>query len=284
VQTSQIDDTRKFLWELSDNLTIESVLIFSNNRTTLCISCQVGCNIGCDFCATGKLGLKRNLTVEEILEQVRFACLDIKKLKKSGLTNIVFMGMGEPTQNLDNVLKSVDYITKTAPFGFGVSAKNITISTVGVPAGIEEMAKDPHDFRLAVSLHMATDELRSQIIPVNKVHNIAAVLDAAYSYFKAKNSRITFEWAMIRGANDTEKQAFTLAKRLNQKGSGWAHVNLILLNEIANSPYKPSTPETLEQFATIVKNKGIPVTIRHSAGQDIDGACGQLASVDAVSR
>lgn len=277
-QISKIDGTIKYLWELNDGLVIESVLMFYDKRATLCISSQVGCKMACSFCATGKLGLRRNLSVYEILEQVRHALIEIED---SGLVlNIVFMGMGEPTDNFDNINDVLWYLTKKNPFGFGLPSKNITVSTVGNIEGIEKFSKIDIGFGLALSLHSSNDIVRSSLIPINKKYDINAVLDSLYNYYDVKKVRVSIEYAMIRDVNDSEKDAYTLAKLLNRRGSNWVLVNLIELNEIDDSEFLPSKTHTVEKFVSILKQKGIMVTIRRSKGQDIDGACGQLAGND----
>ena len=292
-------DTVKTLYRLADGEVIESVLMYYPDRATLCISCQVGCSVGCPFCATGTLGLKRNLTAGEMVEQVRLA---LKHAKDRGarLTNVVFMGMGEPTQNLDQIFAALSRICSPLedevvqsnarasepqleqPFpgltgSFGISPRNVTISTSGSIPGIERILQDPRPLRLAISLHAATNTLRDELVPVNKRWCLEEVLDAGYSYFKAKGVRVSIEYALMKGINDTAKDAFTLAKVLNRRGSGWVHVNLIPLNEVPASPWTASTTEDTQTFVETLKSKGILVTLRSSRGQDIDGACGQLA-------
>ncbi|MDR0789132.1 MAG: radical SAM protein [Bifidobacteriaceae bacterium] len=240
------------------------------SRATLCISCQVGCAMACPFCATGKLGLKRNLSLPELTEQIRLAKLE-------GVTNIVFMGMGEPTQNLKNIEAAVRAADK-----FGIFAKNITISTVGIPDGINELADfsvyEKFPFRLAISLHAGTNLTRDKLIPINKKYPIDEVLDAAFAFFKKTTRRVSIEYLLAKGVNDTEKEAYNLAKVLNRRGSNWAHVNIIPLNEVEGSDYFPSDKATQDVFINALKSKGIFVTVRESRGSDIDGACGQLAS------
>jgi 23S rRNA (adenine2503-C2)-methyltransferase len=246
-----------------------------NNRATLCISCQVGCALNCSFCATGKLGLMRNLTRAEIVEQVRLASLEALK-RNSILKNVVFMGMGEPTSNMQNVLDSVDIISN--PELFAINAKNITISTAGNVPAIKKMALNPRPFRLAISLHAPDNKLRDELMPINKTWNIDAVLDAAFNYFRTSSRRISIEYALMRDINDTRKHAFILAKSLNSRATNWAHVNLISLNEVDGSDYKPSTAQSIAFFQNTLKEKGVFTTIRSSRGQSIDGGCGQLAA------
>jgi 23S rRNA (adenine2503-C2)-methyltransferase len=290
-------DTVKTLCKLQDSESIESVLMYYPDRATLCISCQVGCSVGCPFCATGTLGLKRNLTALEMVEQVRLSLGDASK-RGAKLTNVVFMGMGEPTQNLDNIFSALDYICTPssdhakgggAVFdarivgNFGLSPRNITISTSGSIPGIRRIQDDLRPFRLAISLHAATNELRNELVPVNKRWSLEDVLDAGYEYYLHKKVRVSIEYALMRGVNDSEKDAFTLAKVLNRRGSGWVHVNLIPLNDVPGSPWTASSAEDTEIFIQTLKSKGVMVTLRSSRGQDIDGACGQLAITRGVT-
>lgn len=279
-QISRIDNTIKSVYQLQDKTLIESVLMFYDRRITLCISSQVGCAMNCDFCATGRLGLIRNLTAYEILEQIRDAnnLLQTSPYKNTidKITNIVFMGMGEPTQNLDEVFMALELIVDRS--GFGISPKNITISTVGDVEGVKKLAKSPHHFKLAISLHAATDVVREKIMPINRKYKIADLIAVAKKYYDYKKSRVSFEWALMKNINDSEKQAYTLAKLINRMGSSWAHVNIIELNEIEDSKYQPSDQNQKDEFIKILKQKGINVTVRDSRGSDIDGACGQLAA------
>ena len=240
--TRQVADegtTIKTLWKLFDGSLIESVLMRYPTRTTLCISSQVGCGMGCPFCATGKLGL-----------------------------------MG----NYNSVLSAVRQISAMPPEGFGISARNITVSTVGVVPGIKKLTAEGIPVRLAVSLHAPSDELRDELVPMNKRFNTTQVLDAAHDYWLASKRRVSIEYALMRGINDQAEHAQLLAKRLNHYGDNWAHVNPIPLNPIEGSKWTASKPEDEKQFLEILHRAGITATLRDTRGQDIDGACGQLAA------
>ena len=283
--TRQVADngtTIKTLWRLFDGAHIESVLMRYPTRTTLCISSQVGCGMGCPFCATGQLGLTRNMSTGEILEQVRVAARMMREGEVAGgpgrLSNIVFMGMGEPMGNYRSVLSAVRQISTLPPQGFGISARNITVSTVGVVPGIIKLTEEGIPVRLAVSLHAPSDELRDELVPMNKRFNTTAVLDAAHDYWLASKRRVSIEYALMRGINDQAKHARLLAKRLNHYGDDWAHVNPIPLNPIEGSKWTASKPEDEKRFLDILHAAGITATLRDTRGQDIDGACGQLAA------
>lgn len=283
--THQVADqgtTIKTLWRLFDGSHIESVLMRYPNRTTLCISSQVGCGMGCPFCATGKLGLTRNMSAGEILEQVRVAARMMRDGEVAGgpgrLSNIVFMGMGEPMGNYRSVLSAVRQISAMPPEGFGISARNITVSTVGVVPGIRKLAAEGIPVRLAVSLHAPSDALRDELVPMNKRFNTTQVLDAAHDYFLSSKRRVSIEYALMRGINDQAEHARLLAKRLNHYGDDWAHVNPIPLNPIEGSRWTASKPEDEQQFLDILHCAGITATLRDTRGSDIDGACGQLAA------
>ena len=283
--TRQVADegtTIKTLWRLFDGSLIESVLMRYPSRTTLCISSQVGCGMGCPFCATGKLGLTRNMSTGEILEQVRVAARMMRDGEVAGgpgrLSNIVFMGMGEPMGNYRSVISAVRQISAMPPEGFGISARNITVSTVGVVPGIRKLAAEGLPVRLAVSLHAPNDRLRDELVPMNKRFNSQQVLDAAHDYWLASKRRVSIEYALMRGINDQAEHARELAKRLNHYGDNWAHVNPIPLNPIEGSRWTASKPEDERRFLEILHAAGITATLRDTRGQDIDGACGQLAA------
>ncbi|EFA23108.1 23S rRNA m2A2503 methyltransferase [Bifidobacterium gallicum DSM 20093 = LMG 11596] len=281
-QVADDGQTIKTLWDLFDGSRIESVLMRYPNRATLCISSQVGCGMGCPFCATGQLGLTRNMSTGEILEQVRVAARMMREGEVAGgpgrLSNIVFMGMGEPMGNYKSVMSAVRQISAMPPDGFGISARNITVSTVGVVPGIRKLAQEGLPVRLAVSLHAPSDELRDKLVPMNKRFNTKQVLDAAHDYYLASNRRVSIEYALMRGINDQAEHARLLAKRLNHYGDNWAHVNPIPLNPIEGSKWTASKPEDEQQFLDILHRAGITATMRDTRGQDIDGACGQLAA------
>lgn len=283
--TRQVADdgqTVKTLWSLFDGSKIESVLMRYPNRTTLCISSQVGCGMGCPFCATGKLGLTRNMSTGEILEQVRIAARMMSRGEVAGgpgrLSNIVFMGMGEPMGNYRSIMSAVRQISAMPPEGFGISARNITVSTVGVVPGIRKLAQEGIPVRLAVSLHAPNNDLRDELVPMNKRFNVEQVLDAAHDYYLASKRRVSIEYALMRGINDQAEHAHLLAKKLNHYGDNWAHVNPIPLNPIEGSKWTASKPEDEQRFLEILNNAGVTATLRDTRGQDIDGACGQLAA------
>jgi 23S rRNA (adenine2503-C2)-methyltransferase len=283
--TRQVADegtTIKTLWRLFDGSRIESVLMRYETRTTLCISSQVGCGMGCPFCATGQLGLTRNMSAGEIVEQVRVAAAAMQAGQVAGgpgrLSNVVFMGMGEPMGNYGSVLRSIRQISALPPDGFGISARNITVSTVGVVPGIRKLATEGIPVRLAVSLHAPSDELRDELVPMNRRFNTTQVLDAAHDYYRASKRRVSIEYALMRGINDQAEHAALLARRLNHYGDNWAHVNPIPLNPIEGSRWTASDPRDEQRFLDILHQAGITATLRDTRGQDIDGACGQLAA------
>lgn len=281
-QVADEGTTVKTLWKLFDDSLIESVLMRYSTRTTLCISSQVGCGMGCPFCATGQLGLTRNMSAGEIVEQVRVAAAAMERGDIAGgpgrLSNVVFMGMGEPMGNYNSVMKAIRQICALPPEGFGISARNITVSTVGVVPGIRKLTAEGLPVRLAVSLHAPSDELRDELIPMNKRFNSTQVLDAAHDYYLASKRRVSIEYALMRGINDQEEHARLLAKRLNHYGDNWVHVNPIPLNPIEGSRWTASKPEDEQRFLEILHRAGITATMRDTRGQDIDGACGQLAA------
>ncbi|MBR3359647.1 MAG: 23S rRNA (adenine(2503)-C(2))-methyltransferase RlmN [Aeriscardovia sp.] len=284
VYSRQADNgtTIKTLWELFDHTKIESVLMRYPTRTTLCISSQVGCGMGCPFCATGMLGLTRNLSTAEIVEQVRAAALLAANGGLAGgptrLSNIVFMGMGEPMANYKSVVQAIREISALPPQGFGISARNITVSTVGVVPGIKKLAQEGLPVRLAVSLHASNNTLRDELVPMNKRFNLEKVMDAAHDYFLTTHRRVSIEYALMRGINDQKMNAIELAKRINHYGDNWAHVNPIPLNPVEGSRWTASKPEDEKQFLRILNDAGITATLRDTRGNDIDGACGQLAA------
>ena len=263
------DRTQKLLIRLPDGNTVECVLMRETNRRTVCISTQVGCAMGCVFCASGMLGLKRNLTRGEILEQI----LRVDRLLDDDerLTNIVVMGIGEPLQNLPQLLPVLEEVT--ADSGLAMSPRRVTISTVGLPERIRELATLNKPFNLAVSLHAATDELRNELVPVNDKIGVESILAAADEYFQITGRRITYEYVLLGGVNDQPKHAHQLADLLAERN---AHVNLIPMNDVETLPFRePAQPET-ENFAAILESRGTAATVRKRKGADIDAACGQL--------
>ena len=266
------DKTIKVAFKLKDGLLVEGVLIPVDNRVTACISSQVGCNLGCEFCATGKMGLKRNLTVGEIFHQVT----EIMKLAHErynlSLTNIVLMGMGEPLLNYNQVLAAIHHITSEN--GLGMSPQRITLSTVGLPRMIKKLADDQVKFNLAVSLHSANNKKRSGFMPVNKHNSLDDLRDALVYFNQKTGQRITFEYLLMDGVNDSLKDAQEFAEYCK---SFPVKINIIEYNSIADKRFRKSPNETFDQFVTFLKSKNLVVNIRRSRGQDIDAACGQLA-------
>jgi 23S rRNA (adenine2503-C2)-methyltransferase len=273
-------ETEKALHRLSDGLTVESVLMHyparpgQRARHTLCISSQAGCAVGCPFCATGELGFERDLETAEILDQVRSAQARLTRREDGAhLTNIVFMGMGEPLLNLDRVLEAVEALNDPAKLGLG--ARHITVSTSGVVPGIRRLTALGPQFTLAVSLHAARDALRDVLVPLNRRWPVADVVAAAREHARATGRRISYEVTMIGGVNDTDADADALAQLLR---GDLAHVNLIPMNAVAHTPWQASPMPVIERFAAHLRAAGIPVTIRRNRGQEIGAACGQLAA------
>jgi 23S rRNA (adenine2503-C2)-methyltransferase len=258
------DGTRKYLWRLDDGEAIESVLIPSGARRTLCISSQAGCALGCTFCATGRMGFRRNLSPFEIAGQVRELILEDPAQKP---TNIVFMGMGEPLLNWPAVDTTLSILNN--PEGFGIGARHITVSTVGILPGMAEFAKRPEQFRLAISLHAPTSSQRRGIMPIEKKYDLDKVLKAAEAFRK----RITFEYVMIGGVNDSEEDADHLAKLARRLG---ALVNILPLHPGGAPDLTPTSGKRIRAFAERLRNQGIEAAVRRSRGLDINAACGQL--------
>jgi 23S rRNA (adenine2503-C2)-methyltransferase len=258
------DGTRKYLWRLSDGEAIESVLIPSGSRRTLCISSQAGCALACSFCATGRMGYRRNLTPFEIAGQVREIVLRTPEDKP---TNVVFMGMGEPLLNWSAVDVALSILN--APDGFGIGARHITVSTVGILPGMAELARRPEQFRLAISLHATTTAQRLRIMPIEKKYDLEAVLRAAGAFRK----RVTFEYVMIAGTNDADADADRLAKLARRLG---ALVNILPLHPGGAPDLTPTTAAGIRRFADRLRNQGVEATVRRSRGLDINAACGQL--------
>ncbi len=263
------DGTEKLLLRLTDGNVVECVLLKEANRRTVCISTQVGCGMGCVFCASGIGGVVRNLRSAEILEQL----LDARNLlpPQERLTHVVVMGMGEPLANLDALLETL--AVATSPEGLGLSARHVHISTVGVSAKIRRLADLGKQYHLAVSLHAPNDELRTRIVPTNEKVGLSAILEAA-DYFYAKTGRqVTYEYVLLRDVNDAPAQAVELAQLLRGRQ---AHVNLIPFNDVAGLPYGRPTQQALDDFLAILRRAGISVKVRKRKGADIDAACGQL--------
>ena len=275
--------TQKFLWRLFDGSLVESVLMRYSNRVTLCISSEAGCGMNCPFCATGQMGLTRNLSAAEILEQVRIANLLLSRGEIPGgegrVTNIVFMGMGEPLANYRAVATTCQRLNAPAPEGFGMGARHITVSTVGLALAVRKLIKEEIPVTLAVSLHAPDDELRNELVPINQRFDVDDILDAAWEYFEATGRRVSIEYALIRDINDQAERAELLAKRLIARGGAhWVHVNPIPLNPVKGSKWTASDPWVERTFVETLREHGISATIRDTRGSDIDGACGQLAA------
>lgn len=274
--------TVKTLWHLFDGAKVESVLMRYPNRSTLCVSSQAGCGMACPFCATGQLGLTRNLSTAEIVEQVRAAARSLADGEIPGgptrLSNLVFMGMGEPLANYKAVMETVRRLVAPAPDGLGMSARNITVSTVGLVPAIEKLTNEGIPVTLAVSMHAPDDELRDTLVPVNTRWSVDQTLDAAYRYFQVTGRRVSIEYALIRDMNDHAWRADMLGEKLNARGKGWVHCNPIPLNPTPGSIWTASDPAVEAEFVARLRAHGIPTTIRDTRGSDIDGACGQLAA------
>ena len=266
-QESQKDGTIKYLWKLSDGNCVETVLMRYHYGNTVCISTEVGCRMGCAFCASTLGGLVRKLEPYEMLDQVLFTQVD------SGLpiSHIVLMGIGEPLDNYENVMRFLELVNSAD--GMNISMRHISLSTCGLVPGIQRLAEEKLQLTLSVSLHAPTDEIRNTIMPVNKAYPTEELLSACRRYYEMTGRRISFEYAMINGVNDTPEAARTLLRRL--KGLP-AHMNLIPLNHVEESPLKPSTRQAVQRFQEILEQGGVPATVRRTLGSDIDASCGQL--------
>ncbi|WP_396931870.1 23S rRNA (adenine(2503)-C(2))-methyltransferase RlmN [Mycolicibacterium sp.] len=271
-------ETRKTLWRAHDGTTFESVLMRYPNRNTVCISSQAGCGMACPFCATGQGGLTRNLSTAEILEQVRAAAVTLRDEFGDRLSNIVFMGMGEPLANYNRVLAAVRRITAAAPEGFGISARSVTVSTVGLAPAIRKLADEHLGVTLALSLHTPDDELRDTLVPVNNRWKVSEVLDAARYYADQTGRRVSIEYALIRDVNDQPWRADLLGKKLHQALGPLAHVNLIPLNPTPGSEWDASPKPVEREFVRRVRAQGVSCTVRDTRGREIAAACGQLAA------
>lgn len=273
--------TVKWLFRAPDGVGIEAVLMGYSDRTTLCLSSQAGCALACTFCATGQYGFERNLDAGEIVAQVAYAKAFLATNGLPGspseLTNVVFMGMGEPLANYPRVREALRRMIDVMDMG----ARSITVSTVGVVPGMRKLADEPWQVNMAVSIHAADDELRSELVPLNRRYPLAEVEAAAAEYFEKKGRRVSLEWTMIDGVNDTPGQASKLADLAHRLH---AHVNLIALNATPLSPMRPSHSDRIAEFANLLKSSGVNVTVRNTRGADIDGACGQLRALEAPRR
>jgi 23S rRNA (adenine2503-C2)-methyltransferase len=259
-------DTTKWLWQLADGALVESVLMHYRDRSTVCVSTQAGCAMACGFCATGQAGFERNLTTGEIVEQVVNAA---RAARPRRLGNVVFMGMGEPLANYDRVWGAVLRLHHD----LGLSARHLTLSTVGIVPGIKRLADEELPVNLAVSLHAANDELRDELVPINKRYPLGVLLAACEQYLEAKGRRLSFEWALIAGVNDRDRDARELAQIAR---SLRAHVNLIPLNPTAEYDTPGSSPARVREFRDLLRTLGANATVRQNRGTSIDAACGQL--------
>ncbi len=273
--------TRKTVWRGFDGTLFESVLMRYPDRVTLCVSSQAGCGMACPFCATGQAGLTRNLSAAEIVEQVVAGARALSRGEIAGgparVSNVVFMGMGEPLANYNRVLAAVRRLTDPAPAGLGISQRNITVSTVGLVPAIKRLTEEDLSVTLAVSLHAPDDELRDTLVPVNNRWKVAEVLDAAWGYAERTGRRVSIEYAMIKDVNDHPWRADLLGQLLSGR---LAHVNLIPLNPTPGSDWDASAKPVERQFVRRLREAGVPTTVRDTRGREIDGACGQLAAAE----
>ncbi len=281
--------TVKAVWRLHDGALVESVLMRYPDRVTVCVSSQAGCGMACPFCATGQSGLTRNLSTAEIVEQVVRAARAVRGGQLPGgtpdddatplrVSNVVFMGMGEPLANYARVLAALRRLTDAVPDGLGMSARGIVVSTVGLVPAIDRLAAEGLPVTLALSLHAPDDELRDELVPVNTRWRVAEALDAARRYATTTGRRVSVEYALIRDVNDQAWRADLLGELLTARGRGWVHVNPIPLNPTPGSRWTASRPQVEREFVARLRRHGIPTTVRDTRGRDIDGACGQLAA------
>lgn len=291
-RTADDGATIKSAWRLHDGAIVESVLMRYPNRVTICISSQAGCGMNCPFCATGQAGLTRNMSAAEIVEQVVHAARMLRHGELAGgdaedreaplrVSNVVFMGMGEALANYKAAIGAIRRLTDPTPDGLGLSARGITMSTVGLVPAIDKLAAEGIPVTLALSLHAPDDELRNELVPINTRWSVDEALDSAYRYYETTGRRVSIEYALIRDINDQAWRADLLGEKLNARGRGWVHVNPIPLNPTPGSKWTASRPGVEQQFVERLRAHGIPTTIRDTRGQDIDGACGQLAAATA---
>nr|WP_237447554.1 23S rRNA (adenine(2503)-C(2))-methyltransferase RlmN [Nocardioides flavescens] len=275
--------TRKTLWKLFDGSLVESVLMRYPDRATVCVSSQAGCGMACPFCATGQGGLQRNMSTAEIVEQVLAGARAMQRGEVPGgpgrVSNVVFMGMGEPLANYKAVIGAVRRLTDPAPEGLGMSARGVTVSTVGLVPRIRQLTEEGIPVTLALSLHAPDDELRNELVPINTRFSVVETVEAAWQYAARTKRRVSIEYAMMRGINDQAWRADLLADVLQVHGDwGWVHVNLIPLNPTPGSKWTASDPADEREFVRRLEARGIPTTVRDTRGREIDGACGQLAA------
>jgi 23S rRNA (adenine2503-C2)-methyltransferase len=291
-RTADDGATIKSAWRLHDGAIVESVLMRYPKRVTICISSQAGCGMNCPFCATGQAGLTRNMSTAEIVEQVVAAGRLLRRGELSGgdaedreaplrVSNVVFMGMGEALANYKAAIGAIRRLTDPTPDGLGMSARGITMSTVGLVPAIDKLAAEGIPVTLALSLHAPDDELRNELVPINTRWKVDEALDAAYRYYETTGRRVSIEYALIRDINDHAWRADLLGEKLAARGRGWVHVNPIPLNPTPGSKWTASRHGVEQQFVERLRAHGIPTTIRDTRGQDIDGACGQLAAATA---
>jgi 23S rRNA (adenine2503-C2)-methyltransferase len=281
--------TIKSVYRLHDGALVESVLMRYPRRVTICISSQAGCGMNCPFCATGQEGLTRNMSTAEMVEQVVQAARLLRRGDVAGgaevsplrVSNVVFMGMGEALANYNAAIGAVRRITDPAPDGLGMSARGITMSTVGLVPAMDKLTAEGIPVTLALSLHAPDDKLRDELVPINTRWSVDEAIDAAYRYFEATGRRVSIEYALIRGMNDQGWRADLLGTKLNARGRGWVHVNPIPLNPTPGSRWTASEPGVEREFVRRLRALGVPTTVRDTRGSDIDGACGQLAAATA---
>jgi 23S rRNA (adenine2503-C2)-methyltransferase len=278
--------TRKTLWRLFDGALVESVLMRYPGRVTMCVSSQAGCGMACPFCATGQGGLQRNMSTAEIVEQVVAGARSLAWGEVPGgparVSNVVFMGMGEPMANYKAVIGAIRRLTDKAPDGLGMSARGVTLSTVGLVPRMRQLADEGIPVTLALSLHAPDDELRNELVPINTRWSVHEAVEAAWGYAQATKRRVSIEYAMMCDINDQGWRADLLGDVLTSYGDwGWVHVNLIPLNPTPGSRWTASRPEVEREFVRRLEAKGVPTTVRDTRGSEIDGACGQLAALDA---
>ncbi len=266
-QVSEVDGTIKYLWELKDGNAVETVVMSYEYGNTVCVSCQVGCRQGCAFCASAIGGLVRSLEPSEILDEVLYSQLDSGK----HISNIVLMGIGEPLDNFDNVMRFLELVNH--PKGMNIGMRHISLSTCGITERFDDLADRDLQITVAVSLHAPDDETRSRLMPANRGRGVEQLIESCKRYYKRTGRRISFEYAMIDGVNDTEYHAKLLVKRALAVG---AHVNLIPLNHVEEREFKPSTPGHMKAFIKILEDAGVNYTVRRKLGSDVDASCGQL--------
>jgi 23S rRNA (adenine2503-C2)-methyltransferase len=296
IRTLTADNGRtiKSVWRLHDGALVESVLMRYPKRVTICISSQAGCGMNCPFCATGQEGLNRNMSTAEIVEQVvhaarllRHGTMAVGEIAPEAessplrVSNVVFMGMGEALANYNAAIGAIRRIIDPAPDGLGMSARGITLSTVGLVPAMDKLAAEGIPLTLALSLHAPDDKLRDDLVPINTRWSVDEAIDAAYRYFEATGRRVSIEYALIRGMNDQGWRADLLGTKLNARGRGWVHVNPIPLNPTPGSKWTASEPGVEREFVRRLRALGVPTTVRDTRGSDIDGACGQLAAATA---